>query len=441
MEVSKVFIRIAVITPEPFSLRITAYADTYPGIQFSVFPYQNPMECDSLPAELDECDVWLFAGPLPSYFARKQARSKRIPSVYIPSDEYTLTLTLAHILLNRKEGLRELSIDIPKKEYIEQAVDELSLDASRWRVQDFSQIIDEEGTPFDPEALIRFHRENVESGKSKLALTSVDYVYDQLTRAGIPCISMLVPEKSIRETVARATSIGQMMISENAQIAVGLAAIDPREGTFQENGTDAGIMLQQMLLELGKETDASIQQLGLDQFILYGTRGSVEKMTGNFLHMPVFGNLEKLFGVTISMGFGFGMTAKEAESNARIGLFHARKQVGVSSAFLVTKDKEVIGPLNEDLKAFHLKSEDRTVLHVAEETGISVATLNKLVAFIRLRRDNRFTATDLAAYLQVSRRSAERILKKLADKEFVRAVGEEQPYQQGRPRALYRINF
>lgn len=113
----------------------------------------------------------------------------------------------------------------------------------------------------------------------------------------------------------------------------------------------------------------------------------------------------------------------------------------ITGAFLVTKDKEVIGPLNEDLKAFHLKSEDRTVLHVAEETGISVATINKLVAFIRLRRDNRFTATDLAAYLQVSRRSAERILKKLADKEFVRAVGEEQPYQQGRPRALYRINF
>lgn len=434
-------IRIAVISPEEFSSRITAYAEAFPNNQFTTQIYQNPMECSSLPEELNECDIWLFAGPLPSFFARERIQQSKVPSVYIPSDEYTLTLTLGYVMLNRQEGLKYLSVDIPKKEYITQAVTEMNLDASQWLVKDYSQIVDGEGTSFDAEELIQFHRSNIESGRSKLALTSVDYVHDQLVSAGIPCVSMLVPEKSIRETVARATSLGHMLISENAQIAVGLAAIDQWEGELPKTQPDAGMMLQQMLLELGKETDASIQQLGLDQFILYGTRGSIEKMTNHFQHMPIMGNMEQMFGVTISMGFGFGMTAKEAESNARIGLFHARKQRGVSSAFLVTSDKEVIGPLNEEVKTFHLKSEDRSVLHVAEQTGVSVVTINKLISFVRLRRDNRFTATDLAAYLQVSRRSAERVLKKLGDKAFVESVGEEQPYQQGRPRALYRINF
>lgn len=56
-----------------------------------------------------------------------------------------------------------------------------------------------------------------------------------------------------------------------------------------------------------------------------------------------------------------------------------------------------------------------------------------------MRRDNRFTAGDIAEYLQVSRRSAERLLKKLVDCKLVEVVGEEQPYRQGRPRSVYRL--
>ncbi|WP_289137327.1 helix-turn-helix domain-containing protein [uncultured Brevibacillus sp.] len=436
-------IRLAVISPEDFAPLITECAEEFTNILYTTYYYGNPMECDQLIEQIQDCDVMLFAGPLPYYFFAKRAASqKKIPAVYIPSDEYTLTLNLGHILLNREEGLKSLSVDIPKLAYLQQAVDEWQLDASRWCVRDYSQIIDGEGTKFDPEELISFHRENYESGRANLVLTSVDYVHAQLRDAGIPCVNLIVPKKSIRETVAKAAHLGQLMISENAQIAVGLAAINQVAG---DTGTfikpDAGIMLQQMLLELGKETDASIQQLGLDQFIIYGTRGSIEQMTGDFTHMPAIGNLEQLFNVTISMGFGFGLTAKEAEANARIGLFHARKQPASSSAFLVTNEKEVIGPLDANSRAFHLKSDNRDTLHVADQTGLSVATITKLSSFINLRRDNRFTATDLAEYLQFSRRSAERMLKKLMEKGFVETVGEEQPYQQGRPRAVYRINF
>ncbi|KQL45996.1 hypothetical protein AN963_13375 [Brevibacillus choshinensis] len=433
-------IRVAVITPEDFAPRITAHAEHFDHMKFSTYIYRNPIECDALVEQIQGCDVLLFAGPLPYFFANKRFTEKRLPSVYIPSDEYTLTLNLGHILLNRSEGLQALSVDTPKRSYLEQAVAEWELDRSKWCVTDYSQIIDGEGTAFDPEQIIHFHRENYRSGRCNFILTSVDYVYEQLKMLEVPCMNMIVPEKSIRETVARAAHFGQLMISENAQIAVGLAAIDQLHEDGEGTKPDAGIMLQQMLLELGKETDASIQQLGLDQFILYGTRGSIEQMTHHFTRMPVMGNMEHLFGVTISMGFGFGMTAKEAEAHARIGLFQARKQSG-SSAFLVTHEKEVIGPLSTDNKAFHLKSEDRELLQVAELTGLSIATVSKLSGFIKLRRENRFTATDLSEYLQLSRRSAERILKKMMAHRFVQSVGEEQPYKQGRPRAVYRINF
>jgi predicted transcriptional regulator len=52
-----------------------------------------------------------------------------------------------------------------------------------------------------------------------------------------------------------------------------------------------------------------------------------------------------------------------------------------------------------------------------------------------------FTSADLAEYLQLTRRSAERMIKKLHDHGYIKVVGEEMIYKQGRPRAIYQLNM
>ncbi|MGE5701382.1 MAG: transcriptional regulator, partial [Clostridia bacterium] len=244
-------IRIAAITPEDFASRIMAHEGTEGNLKIIPYYYKNPMQTNELVKQVEECDVLLFAGPLPLFFAQQQIAEKRWPVVYIPSDEYTLTLTLAHILVHRKEGLQRLSIDIPKAEYVRQAANELQLDVSQWSIKDYGKIIDGHGNTFNADEIIRFHLNNWRTGQAQLVLTSVDYVYEQLTLASVPCISMIVPEKSIRETVLQASHYGQLMISKNAQIAVGLAAVNQSEDRLESMAPDARIMLQQMLLELG----------------------------------------------------------------------------------------------------------------------------------------------------------------------------------------------
>nr|WP_255551463.1 HTH domain-containing protein [Sporosarcina sp. E16_8] len=61
--------------------------------------------------------------------------------------------------------------------------------------------------------------------------------------------------------------------------------------------------------------------------------------------------------------------------------------------------------------------------------------------YSRVRQTKQFTANDLALYLDVSRRTAERTLKKLVDYKYATIIGEEMTYRQGRPRALYEFNF
>ncbi|RAT98437.1 HTH domain-containing protein [Brevibacillus sp. Leaf182] len=433
-------ITIAVISSEEFLPRILKHTQSIDYIQLTSYTYQNPKESAALLDQIHDCDVLLFAGPLPYFFAKEKVEQKKLPAVYIPIDEYTISLSLFHTLLNVPGGLDRISIDLPKAAYIEKVAEELGITSTPWYVKDYSEIIEEGGTRFDVEEIIQFHKERWEQKKSHFALTGVDYVYRRLREMNIPSVSLVSPDKNIRDAVNQAVAYGQLKISKNSQIAVGIVAIQQNDGPpVETQWQDATIILLQELLELVKETDASIQKWGLDQFIIYGTRGSIEQMIESGKIMQVLGNVDLLAKVTIVIGFGFGLTAKEAEANARIAIYHAQK-TKESSAYLVTDEKEVIGPLNTESKTFRLKSENKEVLEIAEKTGASVATITKIMQFVKLRRDNRFTASDLAEYLQISRRSSERTLKKLIEHQVVEVVGEEQPYQQGRPRAVYRLN-
>lgn len=60
---------------------------------------------------------------------------------------------------------------------------------------------------------------------------------------------------------------------------------------------------------------------------------------------------------------------------------------------------------------------------------MSPATLSKIIQFSKSRQSLQFTAADLSDYMQVTRRSTERILKKLVNPGLVKIVGEEMTYQ------------
>lgn len=436
-------IRIAAIGSKEFMPRILIYEDIIPNIKIIPYIYENPGESERLLDEIRDCDMLLFAGALPYFFAKLRVQQEKWPVVYIESYEYKLTMSLLHIRINGQQELNELSIDLPEEKHAKRVAEELGLCNHKWFVQDYSEIISGVQDELKIEEIIAFHQGLWESGATKFALTSVDYVYSRLCELEIPCFLMIVPEKAIYDAVKSAADYGQLMISKNSQIAIGIVNVNQAQsfitsGVFNQEAT---IVLHQMILEISKSAEVTIHQLGLDQFIIYGTRGGIEQIIIEFQSILFLDKINQLLNVTVSVGFGFGITAKVAEEHARIALFYASKNTDKNHVYLVTDEKEVIGPLNSDVKSYHLKSESKDVLDVAEETGLGVATINKIIQFLKLRRVNRFTAKDLAEYLEISRRSSERIIRRFVVHHFVEVVGEEQPHQQGRPRSVYRITF
>ena len=99
------------------------------------------------------------------------------------------------------------------------------------------------------------------------------------------------------------------------------------------------------------------------------------------------------------------------------------------------------GPLgSESAISYDLISRDDQVEQIAQETGMSGAYIAKLMALIQLRGDAEFDVKELADCLNITVRSAHRIIRKLLECGYATVCGKESSGA-GRPKTLVRLHF
>ncbi|USG65479.1 HTH domain-containing protein [Brevibacillus ruminantium] len=428
-------IRIALIGSEKMVNKVLSLS-LKENVHIHPFVYEKPEESANLVKQASNYDVLFFTGPVPYFLARKEIEKLDLPAVFIPLDELGFTLSLFHIKNALFVHPDRLSIDIPRKEVVYHVLDELDLDRSHIYIKEF-----EKGIKHDlyTDEILQFHREQWQAQKVDFVLTSVQSVHKELQKLGIPSFRIIIPQKNVLDTLDSAIQAAELMISKASQIAVCIVRLSSAQEKQPSLSPHLLSDIRPILLDFAKKIDASLKEADEQTCYIYGTRRGIQHFTNHYRELPVLEQFKGLRDVKASFGFGFGRTVTEAEEHAQIGLFHAEKGRG-DEAYIVTEDKKVIGPLNEKVtKSFQLLSLDEKLLAVIKQSGISVATMTKIIDFLRLRHNPIFSASDLADYLQVSKRTAERIMKKLVDNRYAEITGEEQPYQKGRPRALYRI--
>ncbi|MDQ0889806.1 hypothetical protein QFZ81_004894 [Paenibacillus sp. V4I9] len=438
-------IRIAAFGSEKLIHQVLQYEKQFKNIQIIPYIYSKPEESAELVKYAKTCDVLFFTGLIPYIISKEEIKNKNLPAVFIPFNEYSVILSFYYVRYGLNQNSDRLSIDLPFSKHAYKVFEELEIDTESIYVTDFQQV--QSGMRFDMDKLVEFHYNLWEQKKVDYVLTSVSSVYSKLLHLGVNVYRMLFPEKNIKSAIRNAVAQGELLVSKNSQVAVGLVSIDrftdSNVSDMDSTSQEIVLKLHQILIAYFKKINASIQYLGQDRFLIYGTRGSVNYITNNGAKIHVLDEIREKLNITVSIGFGFGLTVNDAEQNAQIALFHAKKSTG--QAYVVTNEKEVIGPLGDEpqdkLQSYSLRSEDKNILSIAEKTGISVANLSKIIGFLEIRGTDGFTSGDLSDFLQVGRRSAERILKKLTDNDFARIIGEEQPYQKGRPRSIYNITF
>ncbi|PGZ94154.1 transcriptional regulator [Bacillus pseudomycoides] len=415
-------IKIAVIGTQESIQNLVSVAHQVEDIEIEPYVYSHPKESSEIIRHLKPCDVIFFSGALPYYISKEMREQLRIPSMYLQQNEMALASSLLFILQHKNIQPERISIDLVNSSFVTNVFTDIGITGVP-HVMDYEDMLP---NMFEIKEIVDFHYSRYQSGLVDLALTSVHAVYDKLIELGVPSQRMLDPKKALIQGLKDAKAKAQLAKSYSATVAACVVAFPASNHISMEH-----------LDMFAREIHGSIRQVDETSYILYTTRGDIEAFIKTSSLQNFLCNSKDL----IALGFGYGRTVKEAEQNAKIAQSFATNNQMESCCYILTDEKELFGPFPKEKKVQSLKNDDQELLKIAKETKLSPANLSKIIQFSQSYSSLQFTAADLSEYLQVTRRTTERILKKLVDQGYANICGEEMPYQQGRPRALYELKL
>lgn len=412
--------KIALIGSRDFTEHVQAsIAPRLNGIDLIPYIYSEPQEAEKLISTIVPCDAVLFSGALPYFFTKEACKELTVPVLYLEQDETALITSLFHILQYHEIKPEHVSIDLMDTAFVDHIMTDLHLQNPPQYVMDYKSSLPHN---FSINEYATFHQRLFQEGKTRFALTSIHSVYDRLVQLNIPCMRMIDPAKSLMRTINEARS--QALLSKRKASTIAAVRL-----IVQEKNSGLQKLVHLMEGTLQKKDDDSA-------YTVFSNRGSIE----NLLETAEFHSFFQV-NQPVLAGFGYGHTAAQAEENAETALSFASKYDTESCAFIVNEDKELSGPYPDKNKKQQLKYNHPDMLSLAKQLKLSPANLSKIMQFYKNRTFRDFTAAELSDYMQISRRSAERILKKLVDNGSARITGEEMTYAQGRPRAVYELSF
>ncbi|OXS62759.1 hypothetical protein B1A99_02595 [Cohnella sp. CIP 111063] len=432
-------ISIGIIGPDDSVKRILKVLKAFPSFDPVPRPYEEEDAAPRLAEEIaDGVEAILVSGPLPYRRIREEANVKTaLHAVPLTDTGFYRALARLKNALGPDRRLR-LSIDTLGGQMVGKFLKEIG--ESRVEADHYG------GSVYPTrEELIAFHRERYESGACDGALTAEGSVARALAKLGVPNEWVIPTDENITVALERALLSTETRQSKEAQIVVGLLNADHFEKRIHGHSTEHEVQkfkldIHRMLLDYVESLDGYLTPLGGDEYLFFTTRGIFERETGGYKTIPLGKQSYQKFGLSLSIGIGFGRSANEAGTHARAALRKA-KEAGGDTCFIVREDKTLIGPLAmADSLEQNLSLTDAELLGRVESAGMTSAYLSKLLSQTARTGRTDYMAHELAALLNVTVRTAHRLLLQWIDHGLVRISGVEK-VPKGRPRQIFRLSF
>ncbi|XID92171.1 hypothetical protein ACF3MZ_27505 [Paenibacillaceae bacterium WGS1546] len=430
-------IQVGIIGTEAFVGQVQRVIKSFPTFRPVARTAANEQEAVSAAEELSrEVEALVLSGALSSR-AVKLGAAPGIPSFYVPLNGAGLYKALfSAFRAGKLEG--GISVDSLTKAMVMRTLTDLGLERANVFVFD--------GPAYSsPEQMADFHRRLADSGRCSMAFTGVDQVAERLSRSSIPNERIGHSDQDIIVILERALLSTESRRSKEAQIVVGMINVDDfgklaMKRTSEHEVQKLKLDIHRMVLNYVELLDGYLTPIGGDEYLFFTTRGIFERETGGYKTIPLAKDAYQSYGLSLSVGIGFGTSANDAGTNARSALRKA-KEAGGNACFIIREDATLIGPLEmADPVQEILSPTDASLIKRAEEAGMTSAYLSKLLQHMARFGKSDYKVHELAELLNITVRSAHRLLLQWIDGGLVDVVGYEK-MPKGRPRQVYRFVF
>lgn len=388
-------------------------------------------------------DGIIFTGHVP-YDILINAMIPKIPWDYIHRDYSQLLRTFLEAILIHQKSIFKISIDSYDLDTVLRVYDEIGINKDQLDIYIAEQnLYDNNFFSY----IKSFHEKNFYENKVSCCITGLSNVYTYLVSKNIPCFSLDPTIDAIKQTLHRFQLRNEANTNKNSQIVVLSIEIDLPNEYSLINENEYQIMLEKMkgskdIYLFAQKIQGAVVEIGIRGYLIFCTKSILERETNNLQRLNLLDTISKNTSNTLSVGIGYGITARKAKYSANMGMQRAKKSGG-NQAFVVYNARNFIGPIlagkddDDDQKILI----DKTFHNIADETELSINTIFKLHCIAERNKKNCFTPKELAADFGVTLRSMNRILEKLEKGGYAKVVGKRVMANAGRPSRIIKILF
>lgn len=376
----------------------------------------------------ENVDVLLFSGPLP-YDLATSGGSLPVPATFIPTGGVALPTALLRGALSGTVDTARVSIDSVNTREVRETYSELGVDMTDVHVIEYHEAV-------SPEQFRDFHVERYEAGRTSGAITTVPWVTETLTAAGIPNLIMAPAPLTMRNALRTARLLGTGARMEDSRIAIVIvrlpaSALPNRTSSSNFWFQELKLSLHRTLLHEARRMDAAVLQRDEQSFLVITTMGSLRTGTDDLQRAPFLAGVSSALGIEAEVGIGLGRTTVEAEEHAQAAVNLSAEQPG-DRAFLIGPNA---GPIS-------LAASGSGPAPIREPVATQPAkTLRSIVQALDAEGDSkRVVDADRIAKLQgVTLRTARRTLHNLVDAGLAWPMPPARQQKVGRPPVRYQL--
>lgn len=385
---------------------------------------------------LDKLDVFIFGGWFPIRMIKDKSLFEKIPCINFPMTAHDELYKLL-LKLSIENGGLDLS-----RTYID-CIDENN------DFMELKEVIPKDRFPYAytfpydenfHKKLLETHRRLWNEGKIDISITRFGSAVPELQKLGVKIYYLFPSRESIINTFN--TAINQIKIKElqNSQIAIGHITI-PKVYTplinFDYDFEMKQTTLYQAIMNFVIEHQISnvIQKYSTSYEVLI-SRGALKKITGNYSYCLLLQYLQKSVPFKVSIGWGLGADLRTARQNAKYANIESER-TGGDCSFVKTDQNNVIGPLAAQNCLTYKNTNRPQIAEIGKKTKLSPVTIQKLIGVMEQLNSSELSASDIAYYLGITERSANRIISKLELGEFAVELYTKSEKLKGRPKKIY----
>ncbi|GCB53176.1 helix-turn-helix domain-containing protein [Streptomyces sp. NL15-2K] len=373
----------------------------------------------------------LLVGAVP-YRACRDVLPHTLPIAVTRSSALDLALALAQAQARGWQAV-PVSIDTFDHEVVSEVTEALHLDRTRVTCLPYvdDQSVDE---------ICAFHQRSLHDGDGYV-ITARTAVLRQL-RGVLRALNGSPTPSSIRSELHELLLRIRSERAGAAGFAAGVFCVSRHgcPGDLERSRRD----LLHLLRATPELTDGWIENRGRRGVVVLGHRTLFERLSRDWLAVPVLGRAQESLGVRVAAGFGAGPSARTSVVLAERAAARAESE-NRPCGYLMEDGGLVIGPIGPGGQSAgqpsarpHRDQGDR-MRELARTVGLSPATLSRLTAIEHDVAGRTVTPSELADAMAITDPSGRRLVRKLHAHGLVTFEGCAQTHRKGRPTGVYRL--